>query len=156
MGLDFVELIMEVENRYVITLPGNDDDWASINTFGEFVELVYRRINELRNAAREEVNVGIVSAALVAQMRTLAPKGVVVNAETEMRVFVPALKRDECETWQRLQKRFPELDNWHKYCPVRKGLGCISFVALVTIYFTVHRVYIIRTNSPSLIDFILF
>ena len=57
MGLEMVEIIMEIEERYDITLDENDA--PDLRTFGDCVEAVHREVNRTREATMEEVEEGL-------------------------------------------------------------------------------------------------
>lgn len=134
MGLEMVELVMEIEERYAITL--REEDAEEIETFGQFVTYVHQRMRETHNILPEDLNEKIVSAALVERLRTLVPDGVEVSQETRMEVLAPALKRDETNVWKYLTERFPELSDWDEYCPAKGCAGSILFFAVMAVWLT--------------------
>ncbi len=148
MGMDLVELVMDIEDRYDIAIHPADFG-ETPPTFGDLVDLVCRKINESRNAPLEAMDEEFVLAALLTQLRTLVPESVDVNSKTPMKVFAPALKRDENDVWGRLRERFPELHGWREYCRAGVGCGCVTSLVLMAIWFAVYRYYIITNYFPT-------
>ena len=108
MGMDFAELALEIEERYIVEF--EDDDWASMQTFGDVIDTVKRKIDRPLDLSIEESGNEIILQSLLAELRLRLPQNVEINEETRLHKLRRYVKN--CGDWSSLQQRFPELPGW--------------------------------------------
>jgi len=131
MGMDLVELILEVEERYAVELEG--DDFANIRTFGDLIDTVKRKIDRPLDLPVEETGYEIIFQSLLTELRLRLPANVEVDADTQLHKLRRYVKN--YEVWSVIQLRFPELPSWNAVGRRREYYGdrlnCLGFLGAV-------------------------
>ena len=108
MGMDLVELALEIEERYVVEF--DENDWADMLTFGDMIDMVKRKIDRPIDLSIEESGHEIILQSLLAELRLRLPQNVEINEETQLRKLRRYAKN--YKIWSFVQQRFPELPSW--------------------------------------------
>ncbi|MGL4942635.1 MAG: acyl carrier protein [Thermoguttaceae bacterium] len=142
MGLDLVELSLEIESRYGVELRA--DDWASVETFGDLVDSVARRQGETREmlASRETFDAESVRSDI---LRVLGGPPEAMS------------RRERLAASMRLRKAFPEIQEQRLSCWAT--LLCASvFVAtfLSSLVFVVTRDWRSILGDQHPVEFVTF
>ncbi len=108
MGLDIVELMLEIEEQYAIEV--DEDDAKDVRTFGDLVDMVKRSINKTPPMNAEQAGYEVVRDSLLAELRIWLPKDLNVDEHTKLKELKRHVKRRDI--WSAIQERFPELPSW--------------------------------------------
>jgi len=142
MGMDFVELMLEIEERYAVEI--DKDDWVNMRTFGDLVDSVQRVIARSLDPPIEESRNEIILQSLLAELRSRLPKEVEIHEETRLSKLKPYVKR--YDIWSFVQRRFPELPSWNNI-GVRQSYyvdrpSCLGFLAVTVAWLIVYGITI--------------
>jgi len=127
MGMDFVELMVEIEERYAIEL--DENDYTNMRTFGDLVDMVKRTIDKPLDPPIEESRNEIILQSLLAELRLRLPKEVEINEETRLNKLRPYVK--QYDIWSFIQQRFPELPSWLHHEFDGKWWRCLGCLGLL-------------------------
>ena len=120
MGLELTELILETGERYAVEF--EDNDWANLRTFGDWIDMVKQKIGRTLDPPIEESGYEIILQSLLAELRLRLPKSVEINEGTQLRKLKRYAKRYEVCSFVR--QRFPELPSWVCQEFEGSGIGC--------------------------------
>jgi hypothetical protein len=105
MGLDIIELQLEIEDKFGISL--DDEFWQNAGTFGDVVDSVFQRLQNSPAAAFENQTYSTVLAELQEELENILPGQESYGENIKLTRLIPFWKRRRI--WDTLRQRFKTL-----------------------------------------------